>query len=92
MREEEIKPKNPQVMHSTIAHLPLTDAKPIPEQWSVPPSQLYPSQNWDQGCVAAHLSTVPRVPAPYCPIHINGARAGLFQLSCTHKPEGLNVF
>lgn len=32
MREEEIKPKNPQVMHSTIAHLPLTDAKPIPEQ------------------------------------------------------------
>lgn len=92
MREEEIKPKKPQVMHNTTAHLPLSDAQPIPEQWSVPPSQLYPSQNGDQGFVAAHLGTVAREPAQYCPIHINGARTELFQPSCSHKPEGLNVF
>lgn len=32
MREEGIIPKKPQVMHTTTAHLPLTDAQPIPEQ------------------------------------------------------------
>ena len=41
-KKSEIKPKKRQVIHNAIAHHPLTDAQPVPEQPSASPSQLPP--------------------------------------------------
>lgn len=42
MKKERIKPQETHVMHNTTAHHSLTDAQPIPKQWSAALGQLPP--------------------------------------------------
>lgn len=44
MREEEVKPKKPHVMHNTTAHFPLTDAHPISESDQCLPANSIPAK------------------------------------------------